>query len=285
VKVTKDRDFATVIYRHVSDEIVRISMNRPEVRNAQDIQMTYDLDDALETANADDGVKVIILAGEGPHFSAGHDLKTGHRPRELLRDRGTWRGYRAAGAEGAMAIEEEIYLQMCRRWRNIPKPVIAECHGSTISGGLMIAWTADIIIASDDARFRDLVVGWGIPGVEYFAFPWEMHHRKAREMLFTGEWISAEEAHRLGMVNHVVPRAELRPFTEALARKIAEKPMFGLKLAKEAMNQSLDAQGMWTAMQAVFSMHTLAHTHWRETTGFPIYQGENAPPTPGPARP
>src|SRR5205823_14408696 len=117
----------------------------------------------------------------------------------------------------------------------------------------------DIIVASDDAEFRDLVVGWGIPGVEYFAHPWELGHRKAREMLYTADWLSAQEAHRLGMVNHVVPRAELRGFVETMAKKIAEKPLFGLKLAKEAINQTQDAQGQWTAMQAVFMMHTLAH--------------------------
>ena len=142
-----------------------------------------------------------------------------------------------------MAREEEIYLQMCRRWRNIPKPLIAEVQGKVIAGGLMLAWVCDIIVASDDAEFRDLVVGWGIPGVEYFAHPWELGHRKAREFLYTGDWLGAEEAHRLGMVNQVVPRAQLREAVDTMAKKIAEKPLFGLKLTKEAINQTQDAQG------------------------------------------
>jgi enoyl-CoA hydratase len=194
---------------------------------------------------------------------------------------GTWANFEAKGAEGPMAREEEIYLQMCRRWRNIPKPMIAEVQGKVIAGGLMLAWVCDIIIASDDAEFRDLVVGWGIPGVEYFSHPWELGHRKAREFLYTGDWLGAEEAHRLGMVNQVVPRAQLREAVDTMAKKIAEKPLFGLKLTKEAINQTQDAQGLWQAQQAVFIMHTLGHTHWRELTGRGIYSGEGAAPVPG----
>lgn len=265
----------TVRYEHVTREIVRVIMNRPEVRNAQDMQLTYDLNSAFDHANEDNCVKVIILAGEGPHFSSGHDLRSTDQQISEYRPIGVWKNFSLPGAEGAMAREEEIYLGMCRRWRSIPKPMIAEVHGKVIAGGLMLAWVCDIIIASDDAEFRDMVVGWGIPGVEYFAHPWELGHRKARELLYTGDWLSAQEAWRLGMVNHVVPRSELRTFTEKLARRIAEKPLFGLKLAKEAVNQSLDAQGQWTAMQAAFTLHTLAHTHWRELTGRAIFTTEN----------
>ena len=276
-----DHDFSTVTYREQSAGVVRVAMNRPEARNAQNIQMTYDLNDAFDRANSDDEVKVIILSGEGPHFSSGHDMRSGPEQRDLLHGVGTYQNYTLPGAEGAMAVEEEIYLQMCRRWRNIPKPMIAEVQGACIAGGLMLAWVCDLIIASDDARFRDLVVGWGIPGVEYFGHPWELGHRKAREMLYTGDWVSAEEAHRVAMVNHVVPRDELSTFTEEMANKIAEKPLFGLKMTKEAINQTLDAQGQWTAMQAVFTMHTLAHTHWREMTGAGLYTGEGADTRPG----
>jgi enoyl-CoA hydratase len=276
---TSPPQLKTVRYEHVSPAIVRVTMNRPEARNAQDLQLTYDLNAAFDHANQDNDVKVIILAGEGPHFSSGHDMRGGSgATRADFAPVGTWANFDLPGAEGPMGNEEEIYLGMCRRWRNIPKPMIAEVQGKTIAGGLMLAWICDIIVASDDAEFCDLVVGWGIPGVEYFAHPWELGHRKAREMLYTSDWISAQEAHRLGMVNQVVPRAELRAFTEAMAEKIARKPLFGLKLTKEAINQTLDAQGQWTAMQSVFMMHTLAHTHWRELTGRALYLGETAPP-------
>jgi enoyl-CoA hydratase len=283
----QDTEFKTVLYQHVTPAIVRVAMNRPEARNAQDLQLTYDLNAAFDRANQDDNVKVIILSGEGPHFSAGHDMRGGSGATMAdFQTVGTWANFDQPGAEGAMAREEEIYIGMCRRWRNIPKPMIAEVQGKTIAGGLMLIWVCDIIIASEDAEFRDLVVGWGIPGVEYFAHPWELGHRKAREMLYTSDWVSAQDAHRLGMVNHVVPREQLREFTETMAKKIAEKPLFGLKMTKEAINQTQDAQGQWTAMQSAFLMHTLAHTHWRELTGRGLYTGdENAPTVPGSRRP
>lgn len=275
-------EFETVLYTDVGPGVVRVAMNRPEARNAQNLQLTYDLNAAFDAAAQDDNVKVIILSGEGPHFSAGHDMKGSGPGFDSFKPVGTWGSFDLPGAEGPMAREEEIYLGMCRRWRNLPKPIIAEVQGKVIAGGLMLAWICDIIIASEDAEFRDLVVGWGIPGVEYFAHPWELGHRKAREMLYTSDWLSAADAHRLGMVNHVLPREELRSFTEAMAAKIAEKPSFGLKLTKEAINQTQDAQGQWTAMQSVFMMHTLAHTHWRELTGRGIYTGdEGAPRVPG----
>ena len=280
-------EYHTVLYDHVTPEIVRVAMNRPEVRNAQDLQLTRDLNDAFDHANQDDNVKVIILSGEGPHFNSGHG--SGRTSTNLgyndVRPVGTWANFDSEGAEGAMAKEEEIFLQMCRRWRNLPKPMIAEVHGKTIAGGLMLAWVCDIIIASDDAEFRDLVVGWGIPGVEYFAHPWEFGHRLARQMLYTGDWVSAQRCYEAGMVNEVVPRDELRDYVETMAKKIAEKPSFGLKITKEAINQTQDAQGLWTAQQAVFMMHTLAHTHWRELTGRGTYDGPGAPPHYGSGRP
>lgn len=101
-------------------------------------------------------------------------------------------------------------------------------------------------------------MAFGVGSVEYFAHPWELGPRKAKEMLFTGTAVSATEAHRLGMVNHVVPRSELETFTADLARRIAAQPSMGLKLAKQAVKQTLDAQGQWSALQAAFGLQQLA---------------------------
>ncbi len=262
--------FETVLYEIPAPGVARITQNRPHVRNAQDYQLTYDLNAAFDEAAADESVKVIILAGAGPHFSAGHDLRGGSRPLAEFPTVGTWREFAKKGAEGYMAVEEEIYLGMCRRWRNIPKPTIAQVQGKCIAGGLMLAWVCDLIVASDDAQFADPVVQMGVCGVEYFAHPWELGARKAKEMLFTADWVSAQDAYRLGMVNHVVPREELESFTLALAEKIAQKPSFALKLAKEAVNQTLEAQGQWQAMLAVFNLHQLAHSHNQELFGMRI---------------
>ena len=125
----------------------------------------------------------------------------------------------------------------------------------------MLIWPFDILIASEDAEFSDPVVAFGSNGHEFFVHAWEVGHRKAKEMLFTGEAITAREGKELGMVNHVVPREKLESFTLAMAEKIAERPTLGLKLAKMSVNQSLDAQGMYSAIQSAFGLHHLAHAH------------------------
>src|SRR5262245_63573757 len=180
---------------------------------------------------------------------------------------GTWCGFGCAGAEAQMAREKEIYVGLSERWRNIPKPTIAEVQGKVIAGGLMLIWPCDLIVAAEDAAFLDNTVAMGVGGAEFFAHPWEVGVRKAKEMLFTAEWLSAAEAKALGMVNHVVPAAELSAFTLALAEKIAAKPMFALKLAKEAVNAAQDAQGRVAAMTTAFALHQLAHSHNMQVHG------------------
>jgi enoyl-CoA hydratase len=257
------KSFDTLLYEHPAPQVARIVLNRPETRNAQDTKMLYELNDAFNVAARDDGVKVIILAANGPHFSSGHDLREPHPYQNMLQYEtvGTWCGFTCAGAEAQMAREKEIYLGFCERWRNIPKPTIAAVQGKCVAGGLMLIWPCDIIIASDDAQFVDPTVSFGVDGVEFFAHPWEMGVRKAKEFLFTSDWISAEEAHRLGMVNQVVPREQLQEAALAMAQKITKKSLFALKLTKEAVNAAQDVQGRVAAMQTSFSLHQLAHTH------------------------
>ncbi|HEY8534221.1 MAG TPA: enoyl-CoA hydratase [Micromonospora sp.] len=250
--------------------IAIVTMNRPRYRNAQNSAMTYALDDAFYRASADDSVKVIILAGAGDHFSAGHDIGTpGRDIDKSFTRRATlwWDHVGKQGAESRYAREAEVYLGMCRRWREIPKPTIAMVQGACIAGGLMLAWCCDLIIAADDAFFADPVVRMGIPGVEYFAHPWVMGPRFAKEFLFTGERISAERALALGMVNRVVPRAELEKETFALAERIAQMPRLGLALAKKAVNQAEDLMGLRAGMDSVFGLHHVAHAHNAEVYG------------------
>jgi enoyl-CoA hydratase len=249
-----------------------VTLDRPESRNAQNKRMTYEMNAAFDDAARRTDVKVIVLRAEGPHFSSGHDLRDREKFGEFPTVT-TSAGYGREGQEGHMAMEEEIYFQMCWRWRNIPKPLIAAAQGKTIAGGLMLLWVADVIVAADDALFSDPVVGMGVNGVEYFGHPWEWGARKAKELLFTGDWVGAEEARQLGMVNHVVPRAELDDFTMAMATKIAARPSFALKLAKESVNQTQEAQGMYTAMRAAFSIQHLAHAHNRIRFGIPVDPG------------
>jgi enoyl-CoA hydratase len=246
-----------------------ITMNRPEYRNAQNSAMTYALDAAFTSAVDDADVKVIILAGEGKHFSAGHDIGTPERDVDVSFERKAvmwWDHVGRPGGDQRYAREMEVYLGMCRRWREIPKPAIAMVQGACIAGGLMLAWVCDLIVASEDAFFSDPVVRMGIPGVEYFAHPWVLGPRAAKEVLFTGDRFSAAQARDWGMVNRVVPRESLTAETLQLANRIAEMPQFGLALTKRAVNQAEDLMGMRAGMDSVFGLHHFAHAHNAEVS-------------------
>jgi enoyl-CoA hydratase/carnithine racemase len=246
------------------DAVAIVTMNRPAVRNAQNAKLTHALDAAFVRAVADDAVKVIVLAGAGDHFSAGHDIGTPERDihQSFARVATTyWEHEDKAGAENLWVREQELYLGMCRRWRELPKPTIAMVQGACVAGGLMLAWVCDLIVAADDAFFADPVLRMGIPGVEYFAHVHVMGARAAKELLFTGDRVGAERAYALGMVNRVVPRAALLDETLALARRVAEMPRFGLALCKRAVNQAEDRMGLRDTMDAAFALHHLAHAH------------------------
>jgi enoyl-CoA hydratase len=268
-ETSQDAGAGQVVRYEQRGAVAVVTLNRPEYRNAQNSAMTYALDAAFGRAvNADD-IAVIVLAGEGKHFCAGHDIGTPGRDIDQSFDRQAvlwWDHVGRNGADSRYAREMEVYLGMCRRWREMPKPAIAMVQGACIAGGLMLAWVCDLIVASDDAFFADPVVRMGIPGVEYFAHPWMLGPRFAKEALFTGDRFSAQRGYELGMVNRVVPRAELADATFALANKIAAMPPFGLALAKRAVNQCEDLMGMRPGMDSVFGLHHLAHAHNAEVS-------------------
>ncbi|MCW0213261.1 MAG: enoyl-CoA hydratase [Pseudonocardia sp.] len=240
--------------------VERIVLARPEKRNAQDPAMLYELDAALAAAAADPEVRVIVLAADGPDFSSGHDLSSpmtmpGPPTATLEGD------FDAPGEEGHFAFECEAFLGLCRRWRELPKPTIAQVQGRVIAGGLMLVWPMDLVVAGEGATFSDPVSAFGVNGVEYFVHAYEIGARRAKELLFTGEAMGATEAHRIGMVNRVVPDAELAAETLDLAVRIAARPQFGLRLAKASVNRSQDAQGMQTAIDSAFALHNLGHAN------------------------
>jgi len=258
-----DQDDEVVTYE-VRGQVAVVTLNRPEYSNAQNSAVTYALDAAFTRAVDDADVKAIVLAGNGKHFCGGHDIGTPGRDIDQTFDRKAviwWDHTDRQGVDSRFARESEVYLGMCRRWREIPKPMIAMVQGACIAGGLMLAWSCDFIVASDDAFFSDPVVRMGIPGVEYFAHPWVTNPRAAKELLFTGDRFGADRAHALGMVNHVVPREELEEATFAIAERIATMPPLGLMLAKKAVNQAEDLMGMRAGMDSVFGLHHAAHAH------------------------
>jgi enoyl-CoA hydratase len=240
-----------------SERIATITLNRPEAANAQTLELLDELDEAWRRAADDPEVRVIIMQANGKHFSAGHDIK-GVAPDD---------GWRLADI---YAIESRRFLEYTLRWRNVPKPSIAAVQGVCIAGGLLLCWPCDLIIAADNATFSDPVVNMGIGGVEYHGHTWEWGPRKAKELLFTGGKITALEAERLGMVNRVVPLDDLRAETRALAAEIATKHPFALRQAKRAVNQTLDVQGFYAAIQSVFDIHQTGHGHAISESGVPI---------------
>ncbi len=234
-------DHRFILYE-VANHIARITLNRPQYRNGQATELLIELDQAILAAGADTDVRVIVLTGAGDHFSAGHDLGT---PDE--------QAYRAAnpmepGMRGFFDRTWRLYVDMHLRWRNVPTPMIAAVQGYCIFGGWMIASTADIVYAADDAMFLGSLF-------QYFSIPWDIHPRRAKEMLFQGKFINGVQAKELGLVNRVLPRADLFDAVMEYARDVAQNDPMQMRLVKLAINQVQDQQGFTAAIQG-------SHAHY-----------------------
>jgi enoyl-CoA hydratase len=244
------------------EKVTRITVNRPQVRNAQSRRLLVDLDAALLAAVEDPEIRVIIIAGAGKDFSAGHDLGS---PEEN-EDRRLHP--RPKSAPGEYDHLMRMNLENCLRWRDLPKPTIAQVQGNCIMGGLMLASCCDLIVASSDAVFADRSVAWGGAHVQYFSMPWDIGARKAKEYLFTAGPITAPDAERLGLVNRVVEREALEAETLALANRIAANDPFALRLAKLSVNEALDRQGQRQALESAFKNYMLAIPHRKDIGTF-----------------
>lgn len=241
--------------------VAHIVMDRPKYNNAQNSQMTYALDAAFRRAVDDDAIGAIVLRGEGKHFSAGHDIGTPGRDVAASWDRVALvpDHVNKPAAEFLYTREHEVYLGMCRRWRDIPKPTIGAVQGGCIAGGLMLAWVCDIIVATDDAFFQDPVNRMGIPGVEYFAHGFELPPRIAKEFILLGERMPAERAYNFGMVNRLSTRETLLADVKTIADELASRPRLGNWLTKQALNHVEELRGKRSATDAHFHMHHFAH--------------------------
>lgn len=263
-------DLKWIEYETIDDgTIAIITLNRPKQRNAQHRGLLVELDGAFSAANADDAVRVVILRGAGASFSAGHDL--GSREHLAEKQAGpdqhpTYRqfGGTRSGAERMWGQERHFYLDKTKQWRDIQKVTIASVQGPVYAAGLMLMWACDLIVADTTATFADVVgTRLGMCGVEYFAHPWELGFRRAKDLLLTGDSLTADEAYRIGMVSRVFEPEQLVDSTIEYARRIAELPSVASTLIKNQVNEAQDAQGFNQALSSAFALHQLNHAHWQ----------------------
>jgi enoyl-CoA hydratase len=268
---------------HDDGQIVRILLDRPEARNAQNRGLLVELDEAFLRAEADDACRVVILGGTGPQFSSGHDMGSKVAMEEYQSHPTSFiNGATRQGAEKRMLQEWHYYFENTRRWRNLRKITIAQVQGTVYAAGLMLMWSCDLIVGSDDVLFADVVgTRLGMCGLEYFAHPWEFGARKTKELMLTGDSIDIDEAHRLGMVSKVFPRAELEDKTLEFARRIAKLPTMTALMIKESVNETQDNQGFYNSLNACFTLHQLNHSHWAEVheDGWPAAKPEDGIPS------
>jgi len=266
-------------YRYLATEtldegrIARIMFNRPETRNAQNRGMIVELDDAFRVAEADDACRVVILGGIGPVFSSGHDLGSKAAVAERLGqpdEHPTYRTYGGSyfdGQSGEARYRQEwhFFLDNTLRWRNLRKVTICQVQGPSYLASMMVAWACDFITAAEDAEFADMAATrFGNDHVEYFAHPWELGIRRAKELLMTGDAIGAEEAYRIGMVSRVFPTDQLTELTLEFAKRISRLPSMTTLMIKEGVNETQDIQGFTNALKAGFSLHHVMQQHWAE---------------------
>ena len=231
-----------------------VTMNRPEVRNAQNTQLLNELDDALHAADRDPDINVIVIAGAGPHFSAGHDLKAyvGEAPSD------EWHEKRKT-PEGKFEHERRMYFEKALAIRDLETPTIAMVQGKCVAGGLMVACMCDLIVASDDAVFQNPVLRMTGAAVEALVEIADLSPRKAKEFLWTGDEIGAAEAYRLGWINRVAPRDQLETETFALADRIAKMPAVTVRNVKRSINHAQDLAGFRNALEYHFMVHQFQH--------------------------
>jgi enoyl-CoA hydratase/carnithine racemase len=264
--------------RHETDgPVATITLNRPQAANAQSTQLIEELDACFDRIEADDEIRVVVLAAEGKHFSAGHDLK------EILAGEEHWAAKRAT-PEGKLEHEQVMYWDKLVRIRDFPKITIAAVQGTCSAAGLMLACMCDLIVAADDAKFSNPVLRMSGVGVELLVEPWELGARKAKEFLFCSLTLDAAEAERAGLVNRVVPRADLLGTAQEMAAQAALVPPITARAVKDTINHTLDVQGQRESWRYHFMVHqfvsntaeALGRTEARRQGGMDAVRAEQA---------
>jgi len=246
------RELETLIYEK-DGAVARIILNRPEKANAQNSPMVWDVENSLKDAEADYRVKVVIMKANGKGFCAGHDVGGGGGPAypEFVE---------AAEAGHPWGGQATLFLwPMLHLWE-FPKPTVAAVQGYCIGGGTYFALLNDIVVAAEDAYFQmPLPQGLGFPGGETMIEPWVMmNFHQAFEYLYLSQTVDAREAHRLGMVNRVVPLDQLDETAELVAQQIAQAPLSVLMGIKAGVKRAWEGMGMRVHIQSHLQVMELA---------------------------
>jgi enoyl-CoA hydratase len=241
-----------LVVSQLDGPIARVNLNRPRKHNAMNRGMLEQLDTAIFAADKNPDIRVIVISGNGPSFSSGHDMKESQEDPEIARAR--------ESTEGRWAFESKTYYQYSLNIRNTQKPTIAQIHGNCFAAGLMLVAMCDLAIASDDSKFGVPVLRFGLASGEMAYEVWEMGARRAKEFLFTGDTIGASQAAEWGLINRAVPSAELADAVTELAMKIARQPPFAVSMLKASINHTLDTMGQSNSFWQHFMTHLLTHS-------------------------
>ncbi len=215
----------SILLRHDRNSIATLTLNRPAARNALSMGLMEALDAELAAIACDPGVKVVIIAANGPAFCAGHDL----------------REVRGTPTREAYAALFALCSRLMQRIVRLPKPVIAQVHGVATAAGCQLVASADLAVAADTARFATPGVDIGLfCSTPMVALSRAVGRKAAMEMLLTGDMVPAARARELGLINRVVPEDELQAATLALATQIAAKSPLTVAIGKEAFYRQVE---------------------------------------------
>jgi enoyl-CoA hydratase/carnithine racemase len=229
-----------------------IILNRPSARNAQNEAMLRLLAEALDAVNRDHAVRLVVLAGHGPSFSAGHDVK------EVVRNA----RYRAnlATVEGRLRQELELFVRPVELLYRLRVPTICRVQGHCVAAALMLVGAADLVVASEDATFYSHVTrDMGASDVELPLLAWAVGERRAKQLLWASDTLDAHEAQRAGLVNWVVPMEELDEKVNDVVNRVLEVPPEALALSKLSLSFMEEQRGRTQAFNYHFLAHQLSH--------------------------
>jgi enoyl-CoA hydratase len=247
-----NQEYETILVEPVGS-VCKITLNRPERRNAQGPAMIDEVHRAMDAADRDRGINVIALLGSGQSFSAGHDMKSGSEPTPFTE-------YDQSELAEQLRYAQEILYDYWMFIHDLRTPTIAGVHGYLATAGISLAAMCDIIIAADDAKFFDHAVTlFALPGTELNWYPWELGVRKAKEFLWTQPVWDAETMERAGLVNQVVPRSELEGRVMAMAEQISLASPDAISLSKRILNETWDIMGKRQSFQYHLMAQQLAH--------------------------